>query len=177
MNRVSKLAKQLLMTLGALAAVGVLLSLSVPRAVHAAVAALVQVVNTPANPVPSDEVSLSAAQTVGIQCQMGANAICAQILPGGAVATTAYSVPSGQNLVITEIDVTTQVGSAPCFFGIVPVNTSTGRAISQDVVFPSDGLTHQFSFRNGIVWPPSSLIQQFGCNDLDTILRGYLTPI
>jgi hypothetical protein len=141
------------------------------------VAALVQVVNTPANPVPIDEVSLSAAQTVAIWCQKGTVGLCSQILPGGGLETTTYSVPSGQNLVITGIDVTSTAGSETCFFSILPVNASTGRTFSQAVFVPGDGLTHQFTFRNGIVWPPSSPIQQFGCNNLDTILRGYLTPI
>lgn len=176
MDRVSKLAKQLLITLGVLTTVGLLLSLTVPRAVHAAVAALVQVVNTPANPVPNQEVTLSAAQTVGIFCPVS-SAVCNQVLPGGGVATATYTVPAGQNLVITEFDVTTQAGSGNCFFGVSSINFSTGTSISPSVLVPNDGLTHQFFFRNGIVWPASGVISPVGCGSVNAIVRGYLTPI
>jgi len=52
-----KLVKNLLMGFGAVALAGTLLSLVAPKAVHAAVAALVLVTNTPANPVPNADVN------------------------------------------------------------------------------------------------------------------------
>jgi len=49
--------KRLLRGLAAVALAGTLISLVVPKAVHAAVAALVEVANTPANPVPNADVN------------------------------------------------------------------------------------------------------------------------
>jgi hypothetical protein len=49
--------KKLLMGVGAVALAGTLLTLVAPKAVHAAVAALVEVANTPANPVPNADVN------------------------------------------------------------------------------------------------------------------------
>jgi len=49
--------KRLLMGIGAVALAGTLLTLVAPKAVHAAVAALVEVANTPANPVPNADVN------------------------------------------------------------------------------------------------------------------------
>ena len=48
-----KFAKRLLMGVGAVALAAMLLSVTAPKAVHATVAALVQVVNTSADPVPT----------------------------------------------------------------------------------------------------------------------------
>jgi len=52
-----RLIKRLLMGFGAVALVGTLLTLVAPKAVHAAVAALVEVANTSANPVPNADVN------------------------------------------------------------------------------------------------------------------------
>ncbi len=52
-----KFVKKLLMGIGAVALAGTLLTLVAPKAVHAAVAALVEVANTPANPVPNADVN------------------------------------------------------------------------------------------------------------------------
>lgn len=52
-----KFAKNLFMGIGAVALAGVLLTLAAPKAVHAAVATLVEIANTPANPVPNADVN------------------------------------------------------------------------------------------------------------------------
>ena len=62
--------KRLLRGLAAVALAGTLISLVVPKAVHAAVAALVEVANTPANPVPNADVNAPGEepfQTVVVQ--------------------------------------------------------------------------------------------------------------
>jgi hypothetical protein len=52
-----RFTKRLLMGIGAVALAGTILTLAVPKAVHAAVAALVLVTNTSANPVPNADVN------------------------------------------------------------------------------------------------------------------------
>ena len=56
--------KRLLTGLGAVALAAMLLSLAAPKAVHAIVAALVEVTNTPANPVPTADCLLYTSRCV-----------------------------------------------------------------------------------------------------------------
>jgi hypothetical protein len=58
-----RFVKSLMMGIGAATLAGVILTVTMPKAVQAATAALVQVTNTSANQVPTLDVSKSAAQT------------------------------------------------------------------------------------------------------------------
>jgi hypothetical protein len=73
--------KNLFIGIGAVALGGVLLTLAAPKAVHAAVATLVEVVNTPANPVPNADVNASGEEPLQA-------ILCAAVGSSSCVGTT-----------------------------------------------------------------------------------------
>jgi len=89
-----------MLSAGAAAIVAGVLILSVPRAVHAVAAALVQVTNTASNPVVTQTVGQQAGQSIQIACD-NSSGICSQ---QGQAIVTPYTVPAGQFLVITAVD-------------------------------------------------------------------------
>jgi purine nucleoside permease len=99
--------KRGLMAHGALSLVALFLNLVAPKSVHAAVAALVQVANTAANPAITQDTSKAASQLVYLVCYPPAESApfvvqCSS--QGGSGAQ--YTVPSGQNLVVTSMMIT-----------------------------------------------------------------------
>jgi len=66
-----RFVKNLFMGIGAVALAGMALSLIAPKAVHASVATLVEIVNTSVNPVAISDVVKSAAQNVELLCYGG----------------------------------------------------------------------------------------------------------
>jgi hypothetical protein len=94
-------AKRLLMAFGPIALAAMILAVAAPKAVHATVAALVQVVNTAANPAITQDVSKLASLEVQLNC----SPICYQIFPDAATSASAFSVPAGQSLVISTIQI------------------------------------------------------------------------
>lgn len=85
--------KNLLMGLGAVVLAAMLLVVAAPKAVHATVAALVQVVNTASNPVPTLEADAATAFVVTAFCNFGAP-------PGNDCGSALYSVPGGKTAVL-----------------------------------------------------------------------------
>jgi len=81
------------MILGGALLAALLLLVAAPRAVHAAVAALVQVVNTTANPVPTMDAKAQSAFVVEGSCAFGAN--LDNLLSECAIGSL-YSVPAGR---------------------------------------------------------------------------------
>src|SRR5580704_8627668 len=82
--------KRLLMGAGAVALAGTLISLVAPKAVHAAVAALVLVTNTSANPVPNADVNAPGEEPVQtLLCAAIGNVSCT-----GSGQPTGFSVPT-----------------------------------------------------------------------------------
>lgn len=77
------------MGVGAVALAGTILTLVAPTAVHAAVAALVQVTNTPANPVPNADVNAPGEEPFQTQ-------VCFDTPPTGACGSTpgGFTVPT-----------------------------------------------------------------------------------
>jgi hypothetical protein len=174
-NRAKQLSKQLLMGAGALALVALLMNLVAPKAVHATVAALVQVANTPTNPVPTADLTISASQIVAVYCIPGSN--CNAVEPGGGMnSQVSYTVPAGQNLVITSLEITTpSVGGASSFF--IAAVTFDPIGVDQAFFVANDGTTHEFVLPRGIVWPAGGVLSTFASNiGLRAVLRGYLTP-
>jgi hypothetical protein len=102
MNRVYKL---FLFSIGTVVAT-LFLGVLVPRTAHAVIATLVQVVNTPTSPVPTLDNSKSALFNVELFCvTTAANVPCAGIDSTGNNTGT-FTVPAGQNLVITTFETT-----------------------------------------------------------------------
>jgi hypothetical protein len=103
-----RIAKGMLMGLGAMALAVALLTLVVPKAAHAVVATLVQVSNTTANPAITQDVSKLASQNVQLVCNgpWPATVSCSQILPDGS-SPCPYFIPAGQRLIITTVQLNT----------------------------------------------------------------------
>jgi hypothetical protein len=83
------------------------LTLSLPKAARAVAAALVQVVNTASNPVVTQSIGQQAGQSIQIACDDGLGYCFQNDKNGGSTAPPEYTVPSGQFLVITAVDVNT----------------------------------------------------------------------
>jgi hypothetical protein len=168
----------LLTGLGAVALAAMLLSLAAPKAVHAIVAALVEVTNTPANPVPTADVHQSAAQNIELYCSAPYVAACG-ILPQTGGFPVAWVVPSGQNFVITDVEVSMNqyAEGGQSFYSIAWTPPGGTGVRTENWFVPNNGTTTEFQFSNGIVvLPGSTVVSQGGSNVNQAIVRGYLTP-
>jgi hypothetical protein len=166
--------KTLLMGIGSVALTVGILTLVVPKAVHAAVATLVQVVNTAANPVPTSDVHASAAQNIELFCSGTLGVSPCDLNPTTGAALTAWTVPGGMSYVITDIEITTAGGGGTTFFSlqwlVVGLKTETWYV-------PNNGLTTEFQFPNGIVILPGAILFSVPGGNINFVaVRGYLTP-
>lgn len=175
-----KFLRSLLMGTGGVVLAGMALALLAPKAVHAIAATAVQVVNTPASPVITEEVSLQASQIVTVQCFLspGVNEICNQVLPNGANlgSTTGpnggYLVPLTQYFVLKSIDTYLVSGGPTVFFIGLPARNPLG---FESVLLQANG---QVSFSSGIVVGPGQelvIYAQSGSVLGNATLHGYLT--
>ncbi len=87
--------KRLLMVAGAVALAGIFGALLAPKAAHGIVATLVQVVNTPANPVPTAATEARNSFDVTGFCIFNLTDVCAR-----SGTTPIYTVPSGKIAVV-----------------------------------------------------------------------------
>ena len=169
-----------------------------PKAVHAVTAALVEVTNTPMNPVVTQGVGPQAGQIVHLHCGVAitgpisfSGVYWCGLTDSSGLTATAYVVPANESLVLTSVDISPVEGS------ISPTCTSLHQdrlgltKLSGDVRYPQDWIVNNLgvhdSYPSGIVVGPglSAFTLQFGfdtsiCNEgglLDTYdLYGYLTP-
>jgi hypothetical protein len=185
MNRLRKV----LLPLG-VAAVVLVVSIAGPKTVHAIAAALVQVTNTAANPVGTQDASTTAAQIIELRClQLNS---CKQVFPDGTTTGpgTAYLVPSGKSFVVTAVDIlpypATNPGfpvfatlySIPAVPGPTQLNVRATWAISTTLStvfnFPASGIVFgpqtfpdvNFAFANN---------STLGLDNFSANLYGYLT--
>ncbi len=173
-----RLPKSVLSIAASALALGLLI-VAAPRAAHAIAASLVEVTNTTAYPVITQSTNLQASQIVELMVPQGAEinqssglvAMRQFSLPAGP-ASAPYTVPAGQNLVITGVEL--DVESATYFsiylpwgggnFGISNAQLPVG---FQQIKYPS-----------GIVVPAGSLVYcgtLYGGSVGDVLIHGYLT--
>jgi hypothetical protein len=107
-----RILKSGLMAAGALALAAMLLNFVAPKSVHAAVAALVQVVNTSANPVPNQDVDAPARNAIVIACT-GTNSCSTEAIPAHMtfVLDSVSVIADGAIPVVGLIAITKGVGS------------------------------------------------------------------
>ena len=101
-----KFAKTFFVGIGGFAVAAVLLTMIAPKAAHAVVATLVQVVNTPANPVPNQDVDQRGRNSYQayLPClTTAANNVCTILFP---------AVPSGKRLVVEHVSASIGIPSA-----------------------------------------------------------------
>jgi hypothetical protein len=176
-----RFAKGALIGIGAVPLFASLLNLVAPKAVHAAVAALVQVSNTVSTPAITQNVSALASQNVNLFCIPESD--CAAVPPSGVIiaptnSLPTYTVPAGQTLVITNVEVGSIGGGGLAQFGINTGGTCITPpdfCVSPTWNFPNDGRTHEFQFPPGILWSSGSKLQVFANNLSSAWVRGYLT--
>jgi hypothetical protein len=136
--------KRGLMAAGALALAAMFLNFVAPKAVHAAVATLVQVVNTISNPAITQDTSKTAAQIVNLEFFPNGSVLTCENLKTGAQGP--YEVPSGQTLMITAITITPPDGAsgvqdvsaiAASFFPVTLLSLRVTNTATTQFVFPS----------------------------------------
>lgn len=165
-----RISRSVMAVCGVVLAAG-LIGFTNPKAVHAVTAALVEVTNTASNPVVSSEATLAPAQLVELLCDVFSPdsteryGSCRQV-SGGRVSTADYVVPSGQTLVLTDIDFNATGGGGSFSTGFY-VGTSNviycpacGPVAPPILYFvPKDGQTHHFTLGRGVVWPSGTQVE------------------
>jgi hypothetical protein len=170
-----KLVQRLLMGSGALALTILALMLAAPRAAHAIAATLVQVVNTATNPAVSQDVSKLASQNVSLTGDTQVNQQTSPLYTvsaDGSVSTLPYTVPTGQTLIVTSVDLNPNIGvTSYSSVGLgLPSNSS---AFGFWEVAPA--ISTQFVYPAGIVIAGGTTPQFLSGNPLVLRLHGYLT--
>ncbi len=119
-----RILKQAVGVLGTLAVIGVIAAVVMPKAAQGIVATLVQVVNTPANPVPVQHVKESAANFLTLTNSLGSG--YNEVLPDGLVNPSPFALLAGQQFVITDVSWVATCGN----FGILACSASSGDAVT-----------------------------------------------
>jgi hypothetical protein len=166
--------------LAGLAVMALILILAAPRVVRAVTAALVEVVNTSANPAITQDISKQASQIVTLLCT---SLTCVQVDQHGVPSIGQYVVPSTQSLVITSLDYNFS-GTSPVAsedIHIVDYDSSSGLIKGQyeDVMLRDINATLQVSFSSGLVMSqgthPLVLTFTSTLGTTEVFLHGYLT--
>ncbi|MFI5070937.1 MAG: hypothetical protein ACHP8A_08605 [Terriglobales bacterium] len=171
--------RRIAMAIGGTVVVALCFALAAPKTVRAVVTALVTVANTSANPVPTTDVMRSVTQNVELHCQPSLNGgpSCILVPPTGVAGNEPqYIVPSGSNLVITDVEVFAPQSGSPTAFLLLSTTPANPVRIENWVV-AGDGATHEFEFPSGIVIPPGATLTSAtnASGGALTIIRGYLT--
>jgi hypothetical protein len=154
-----------------------------PHAAKAVTAALVQVANTVAAPAVTQSVSEMASQRVLLRLPFGASlspgdplTAMYQVIPNTGQSPTFFTVPAGQNLIITSMTVNTyNTGGADIvLLGGAGVNPFYSVYVAQKG-------SQTIPFRNGLVFPAGSAVyivnsaNVAGTGSADVVVGGYLT--
>lgn len=132
------------MAIGGVVVAAGMIGFTNPKTVHALAAALVQVTNTASNPVVTQGVGQQAGQMIHLWCLPGVrgplgDCVVARVA-GSPYYGTQYSVPQGQTLVITAMDILPYGNYVPgCNFTHRDTLTAT------DTADPDDGATQVWS--------------------------------
>jgi len=180
-----RLSKSVLAVGGVVLAGGLIMVMN-PRTVHAVAAALVQVTNTATNPVVTQSVTQQAAQIVEVDCtfdypEPNGPRPCQQL--GG---TGEYTVPTGQNLVITTIDISPLLTNGGTCAGTVVLGTGPGPNFFPGQWLPRATWAHlagpqnvHFTYPTGMVFTSGQRIgfaNELGPCIGTLYLYGYVTP-
>jgi hypothetical protein len=179
-----RLSKSVL-ALGGVVLAGGLITVMNPQTVHAVAAALVQVTNTASNPVVAQEIDKQAGNMVRLTCSVtlsGALFTCTRFAPDGST-TFHYTVPAGESLVITAIDVLPTTPpvcpgnyfitlGTPNELGVYATVETTNAQVTTHFTYPSglaigEGISptwEGFGFTStlGVSCPGSELVDMFG---------------
>ncbi len=131
----------------------VLITVMSPKTVHAVAAALVQVTNTASNPVIAQGIDKQAGNMVHLNCSVilsGALFTCTRLAADGST-TFHYTVPEGESLVITAIDVqpTNQAVCPGNYF--ITLGTPNELGVYVTVETTNAQVTTHFTYPSGLV--------------------------
>jgi hypothetical protein len=162
-----------LVSIAGVAAAALLLAVSSPRTVHALGEQLVSITNTATHPAIVEEVPHMPSHIVtllGFVASTSYNDPLIQLLPNGTV-NYFFSVPAGQSLVITSVEVT------PFSNAITSVNLSNaGGGFYGSWSVAANGTT-EFPLSSGIVVPSGTTLYVGGSAvSTEITVYGYLTP-
>jgi hypothetical protein len=169
----------------AIAGLAVAAGMLTPQRLNSQYASPVRVMNSTATPAIAQDVSKLASQNIQLVSQgltPHQNVQMTQMFPNGTLNGFPFVVPSGQNFVLTAIDITPV--SAPG--GILDVelfnNTLPAPPVPPgrlQVFAPNASVTTQYHYPNGIVFPPGSLVDVLNsgtsAGDCFVVAYGYLT--
>ena len=158
---------------GGVAAAALLLAISSPRTVHALGEQLVSITNTATHPAIVEEVPHLPSHVVtllGFVASTSYSDPVIQLLPNGT-ANYFFSVPAGQSLVITSVEVT------PFSNAITSVNLANGSGGYYGSWSVAANGTTEFPLSSGIVVPSGTTLY-VGGNAVSTSITvyGYLSP-
>jgi hypothetical protein len=170
--------KSTVFTAGATLAVVSTLGVMAPKAAHAVAAALVQIANTTANPGVVQDSSRAASQIVTLALLVPSTLQNSSgVAEFSAVSSyygqslTPYSVPTGQHLVITTVDVQIHTGGGILTFGTITLPT-------ESMNIPNTFSTQQFQFPTGIVFDSGTFpAASVTAGSVFVTAHGYLTAI
>jgi len=146
-----RLSKSVFAVGGVVLAAG-LITFTNPKAVHAVTAALVQVANTASNPAVTQSVGAQAGNMVNLTCDVyfvGPVGTCIRYAADGSASE--FTVPSGESLVITAIDM--QPFNDPVCPGSYNVELGTPNNVSVFLVLTTTNaqVTTHFTYPSGPV--------------------------
>jgi len=182
-----KLLKQAMAVLGTVVVIAAVVALVTPKTAHAIVATAVQVVNTEANPAGTEDISKAASQIVELQCLLASAeqvTSCENHSAANGLGPGAYTVPAGQTLVISSVD----ISALPAGPGTTAIALFQDHLGEREVwVVPSTSVTQLQFPSSGIPISSGStlLIQNVSDNTSITtngttaqvamVIHGYLT--
>lgn len=163
--------------LGAAGAVALLLTLSLPRGVHAVAPALVQVGNIAANPAVTQDSSRAASQIVELEAFSGNGEyqLLQQVSNTGKISSSAFTVPNGQYFVVTSVEIAPSIGG-PGYDYVYLTDGETANHREYWMVPQSS--TTQFQFPAGLVFGPRQTIGLYAPSAAGLVylyVHGYLT--
>jgi hypothetical protein len=167
-----KLLNKSVISAGAVAAAALLLAVSSPRTVHALGDELVSIANTATHPAIVEEVPHLPSHVVtllGFVASTSYSGPLIQLLPNGT-ANYFFSVPAGQSLVITSVEVT------PSSNATTWVSLSSGSSGYYGTWSVASNGTTEFPLTSGIVVPSGTTLYVSG-NAVSTEMSvyGYLS--
>jgi hypothetical protein len=147
-----------------------------PKVTRGIATALVQVANTAANPAMTQDTSKQVSQIVELTCG-AATQQCTQLLPDAPLPSTGFTVPTGQTLVVTDIEFESVDNGDVATFQIA-YQIPPGATLLKSWSAAGNGATAEFSLGPGFgiaAGDSIGVVEQFNTVGERAIMRGYLT--
>jgi len=171
-----RLLKQALAVLGTVTMIAVLVAVIAPNKVHAAIATLVQIV-----PGTVTQVGQNESQLVSLVCVTG-NPYCDAVNNVGTTPATAYVVPSGYTLIVTDWSWKGNNGAAQGAFAENSLTNASGGVFVNSAALVTttgnDTYAHEHYLTGIRVGSGITIADQLAAGGLASFswVQGYLVP-